>query len=317
MAKPTNTVLGSDEVGIREDLEEVVYRVAVEETPFIANTTAGKRVTNPYGHSWELDTLAAADTTNYQPEGNNVVAQAVVQPTRVKNVCQISFKAVSVSGTASATDEVDSYSSKATQLVKKGLELRRDLEAIYLNPQSASLTDPRKMGTFPAWLTTNVSAGSGYTAASLSSQLPVLATDGTQRAFTEALLKTTQASCFTVRGRTPKVLMLGVAQKSVFSAFTGLASSRFNVQKDAPTSIIGSADVYVGEFGNLTTMVNIFQRNRDAWLIDFDMVERMPFRPMHEEDLGKLGDADQSFLVTEGTLKVNNEAAHGAVVDLS
>lgn len=316
MAKPTNTVIASDEVGMREDLEGVVYRVAVEETPFTANIGTGPRAKNTR-HGWELDSLAAADTTNYQLEGDDVTADAVVQPTRVANICQISRKAVSVSGTSEATDEVDAYSSKAKQLVKKGLELRRDLEAIYLNPQSASASDPRKMGTFPAWLTSNVSSGAGYVAASLSSQLPVKATDGTQRAFTETLLKAALALSFTARGRTPKVLMLGVAQKGVFSAFTGIASSRFNIQKDAPTTVVGAADVYVGDFGNLTTMPNIFQRNRDAWLIDFDMVERIPLRPMHEEDLAKTGDSEKSFLITEGTLKVSNEAAHAAVVDLN
>lgn len=38
MSAPTNTVTGeTPNVGAREDLEDVIYRVAPEETPFISN----------------------------------------------------------------------------------------------------------------------------------------------------------------------------------------------------------------------------------------------------------------------------------------
>lgn len=315
MAKPTNSVVSTDEVGLREDLEGVVYRVAVEETPFTANIQSGPRAKN-IRHEWELDTLAAADTTNAQAEGDNVVADAVVQPTRVANICQIKRKAVSTSGTTDALDEVANYSTVAVQLVKKGLELRRDSEAIFLMAQSASAADPRKMGSFPAWITTNVNAGSGRTAASLSSGLPVKATDGTQRAFTETIVKDVLQQCYKTRGRTPKILMVGPFNKGVFSGFAGIASSRFNVQKDAPTTVIGAADVYVGDFGNLTVMPNIFQREREALFVDFDMVSRVPLRPMTKRDLAVTGDSNNSFLVVEDTLKVHNEAAHGIAADL-
>lgn len=38
MAAPTNTLTAeTPNVGMREDLEDVIYRVAPEETPFISN----------------------------------------------------------------------------------------------------------------------------------------------------------------------------------------------------------------------------------------------------------------------------------------
>ena len=36
MSAPTNTIV-STQVGVREDLENIIYRVAPEETPFVSN----------------------------------------------------------------------------------------------------------------------------------------------------------------------------------------------------------------------------------------------------------------------------------------
>jgi Family of unknown function (DUF5309) len=42
MAAPTNTITTLTTVGVREDLEDVIYRVAPEETPFISNIGSAK-----------------------------------------------------------------------------------------------------------------------------------------------------------------------------------------------------------------------------------------------------------------------------------
>jgi hypothetical protein len=43
MAAPTGTVSTvTPNVGLREDLEDVIYRVAAEDTPFISNIGRGK-----------------------------------------------------------------------------------------------------------------------------------------------------------------------------------------------------------------------------------------------------------------------------------
>lgn len=55
---------------------------------------------------------------------------------------------------------------------------------------------------------------------------------------------------------------------------------------------------------------------RNAFLIDPEMVSLGVFDDISIEKPGKTGDAEKRVLVTEYTLLVNNEAAHGCAADL-
>ena len=54
MAQPTNTYDSYDQVGIREDLADVIYKISPEETPFFSKCKKGK-ASNTYHESttWE------------------------------------------------------------------------------------------------------------------------------------------------------------------------------------------------------------------------------------------------------------------------
>ena len=55
MAQPTNTFDSYDAKGIREDLEDVIYQISPEETPFYS---ACKKVkASNTLHEWQTDTL--------------------------------------------------------------------------------------------------------------------------------------------------------------------------------------------------------------------------------------------------------------------
>lgn len=47
MSAPSNTVTTANNIGIREDLEDVIYRVAAEDVPFMSNIGTSK-ATNTY-----------------------------------------------------------------------------------------------------------------------------------------------------------------------------------------------------------------------------------------------------------------------------
>ena len=57
-------------------------------------------------------------------------------------------------------------------------------------------------------------------------------------------------------------------------------------------------------------------RNQHAYLIDPRMVALGVFDDISIEKPAKTGDAEKRVLVTEYTLVVNNQAAHGVVADL-
>ena len=110
------------------------------------------------------------------------------------------------------------------------------------------------------------------------------------------------------------------------SAFTGIAGSRYNVDGAEPSVIIGAADIYVSDFGNLSVVPNRFfttvkdagsaAYNDWAFLIDPDEVKIATLRPYSIDALAKSGDADKRMALTEWGLQVNNEAAHGIVAGI-
>jgi len=101
-----------------------------------------------------------------------------------------------------------------------------DFEAIASQNQASitqSGTTTGKLGGFESWLVSNVSRGAPDASGGFSAGNTVAPTDGTQRASTEALLKTVIRSAWNAGGK-PTVLLMGPSQKQTFSGFTGIAS---------------------------------------------------------------------------------------------
>ena len=79
------------------------------ETPFISN--AGKGTATQTNHEWQTDALEAA-AANAQIEGNDYTLDTRAATVRLSNYCQISGKAVGVSG----TDEVVKNAGRGDEL---------------------------------------------------------------------------------------------------------------------------------------------------------------------------------------------------------
>ena len=69
--------------------------------------------------------------------------------------------------------------------------------------------------------------------------------------------------------------------------------------------------------GGIKVIADLFTREQTALLVDFDYVEVAYLRPFMTEQLAKTGDNEKRHILTEVTLKVLNEAAHGKVVGLT
>mgnify|MGYP001432313885 CR=1 FL=1 len=101
------------------------------------------------------------------------------------------------------------------------------------------------------------------------------------------------------------------------SGFSGIAAQRYMAPSDSPTTIIGAADVYMSDFGTLQVVPNRFSRERDAYLVDPDMVELVTLRDMAVTELAKTGDSSKFMTLVEYGLQVNNEAGLGVAADLT
>ena len=318
MAIVTNTFTRYSAIGIREDLSNVIYNISPEETPFISNVSR-ENVKNTY-FEWQTDALAAASSSNAALEGDDISSFQAVTPTaRVGNYTQISTKNVIISGTLEAVDKAGRRSELTYQLAKMGSELKRDMESALLANQAAvagNTTTARRTAGLPAWLTSNTSFGTGGADPTVGSTPTAARTDGTQRAFTEALLKDVIAEVWT-SGGTPKMLMVGAFNKQAASAFAGIATKFRDVPAGQQAQIIGAADVYVSDFGTVNIVPNRFQRARDAFVVDPEYASLAILRPIQQTELAKTGDAEKRLMLVEYGLKVSNQAAHGIVADLT
>ena len=133
---------------------------------------------------------------------------------------------------------------------------------------------------------------------------------------TEAMLKTVVQSMWNEGGK-PSMVMVGPHVKTVISGFSGIAGQRFNVDGNKPGTIIGAADIYVSDFGNLEIVPNRFQRARDAFVLDPELCSVATLRPMKQVKLAKTGDAEKRMVLCEVGLKVDQEAGLGLIADLS
>jgi len=319
MAVETNTNVTFATIGIREDLSNTIYLVSPEETPLQSNI--GQTKATATFHEWQTHILASAVDTNAVLEGGDSTIDAATRTVRVGNRTQISDKTASVSGTNEAVDQAGRSDEMAFQLVTKGKELKRDIEKQMLSNKASvagSLTLARQSAGFLAWLTTNTSRGATGSDGGFSAGVVSAATNGTLRNFTETLLKAMHESAFSAGGK-PTMLFMDGPLKQTFSGFAGIAANRVDQSVDANKmgSIIGAADVYVGDFGTLTAVPHPYGMTaRDVLGIDPTMVAKSILRPMASMQLAKNGDADRRLINEEYTLEMKNEAAHFVVADV-
>ena len=301
-------------IGQREDLTDIIYDISPTETPFMSSI--GKTKATAVYHEWQTDSLAAATTANAAIEGADATSATLSPTVRLGNYTQIIQKTVQVSGTLDTVNKAGRKSEKAYQLAKASAELKRDLETILLANQgrsAGSSTIARKLGSILSWIKTNSDVGSG--GADPATIGVSTRTDGTQRTFTETLLKTVVSEVY-VSGGSPKILMVGAAGKQKVSSFAGIAAQRYMAPGNTPTTIIGAADVYMSDFGTMSVVPNRFMRTRDALVLDPEYAALAYLRPFQTNDLAKTGDSENTQLLAEVTLEVKNEAAHGIIADL-
>lgn len=302
-------------VGQREDLTDVIYDISPTETPLM-NTLARGKATAVF-HEWQTDSLAAADGSNAAVEGADASSATITPTVRLGNYTQIVQKTIQVSGTLDSVNKAGRKSEKAYQLARASSELKRDIETILLSNQASSAgnsSTARKLGSVLSWLTTNTnfndSDGADPTTIGSTTR-----TDGTARAFTEAQLKDVIKDVY-ASGGSPKVLLVGPSGKQKVSTFAGIAAQRYMAPADAPTTIIGAADVYLSDFGSVSVVPDRFMRDTDALVLDPEFAAVAYLRPFATNELAKTGDSDKTQIIAELTLEMRNEAAHGGIFDL-
>ena len=317
MAVETNTFFKYDAVGVREQLSDIIANISPRETPFMSNAKKGD-LHDTYW-SWQKDALASAVTTNQVLQGDNIGTHtAVVATTRTGNYTEIARKDYSIAGTTVAVKSAGGANTPGYIAAKLGAEIKRDMESSLLANKgavAASTGVAPKTAGLPAFLRTNYSTQDGtlpdaYTTAPADTWV-----DGTQRAFTETILKAVLLQVYNSGGDV-STCMVGPFNKQVFSGFSGIVE-QMKSTGGGQVTVVGAANVYVSDFGNITVVPNRFQPARSAFLLDWSKLRVMTLRGYKVEELAKNGDNKRFMMTTEYGLQVDTDASQGFIEGLT
>ena len=312
MAVPSNTLQTYQSNYNAEDVSEIIFNISPIDTPLLS--TAKREMAEATYTEWPIESLTAATTSNALIEGDDASIDTSSTPSRVGNYTQLMNKTVSVTTTQDAIRKYGAKNEFARQKAKKGKELKRDWETIMLANQArvvGAAGTAQKMRSLPSWLTTNTSRGASGANGSSSAA----ATDGTQRNFTEALLRALIVTTITNANELPSMLMAGPANRANLSSQLSGNATKFYELKDG--TLNASISVYRSDFGPLKLVMNRFQRDRDMWLLNPDYLAIRTLEPLQYRDLAVTGLSNKGQMWTNATLAVLNEAAHGVLADLN
>ena len=316
MAVPANTIQNVGRVGTREDLDDKIAELFPDEAPF--QKAIGRSKASATYTEWQTDGLAAANHDNKTIQGDDLANEARANTTRVGTHTQIFKKVVSASTTVEATSKAGRRSELAREVMKSGREMRTDKEKRFLGNYASVAATAGVAGETAgalAWLTSNVSRGATGANGGFSAGIVAAATNGTQRTYTETLLKTVLQSAWNAGGN-PKMVITNGTQKQVESAFAGLASSR-RESGNKRLTIVAGADIYISDFGEVQFVPDRFASARDAFVVDPEYWDIATLDPMKTMDLAVTGLATRKALYEECALRCLNQGASGVISDLT
>jgi hypothetical protein len=320
MAQPAETFDSYDARGNREDLQDKIYMVSPEKTPVMS---AGRRFkATAKVHEWQRDTLATPNKDNAVIEGDDRTGTALTATARVGNYTQLFDKVAVVTSTQEKNLSAGRSSEMKYQIAMKAIpEIKRDIEAMLISNNLAvagNASTARKSAGIGRLIYTNAShGGAGATPAHTSGLATSALTAGTNRAFSETLLKTVLQGIYTNSGEQPSMVSLTPAHKAVFSTFAGIAANRRETG-NKQAMIIGGADVYQGDFGSLTIIPNYVQAtaNNDTVLVLNPEHYGVAFlQDFQTTPLAKTGHTNKEMVFAEVTAVVTSETAQGKVAN--
>jgi hypothetical protein len=311
-AAVTNRFTSYDMVGIREDLEDIIYDVSPEDTPLYSKAKKLK-ATNTY-HEWQTDSLRSS-AANANVEGYTTEADARVATNRYGNYTQIFKNACAISGTDMGLKKAGRADEMAYQVLREAKAQKLDIEkALFDNNarEAGSASAARELAGLPAWLTTNTVFGANEGADATGDGTDARTDETTAlTAFDQTKFDTVMQSIWENGGK-PNTVFLSAFQMNKALAFTGNNNQRNQVSSGNIEKYLA---VYLTPWGSVTFQPSRENRSRDVFIVQDDMLAIAVLRPTKNEPLAKNGDAEVRQIITELTLVVNNEAAHGGIFD--
>jgi len=323
MTQPANTFDSYDAgTSNAEDVQDKIYMVTPEATPVLS---AGRRFTaNQRFHEWVRDVLATPSVSNAVIEGSDRTGTAITPPVRVGNTTQLMDKIAVISSTQQASKAIGRTNEMKFQVGKMMKELKRDVEARLVSNSASVAGDAataRQTGGLGVMIfTTALHNGAGATAAHTSGAPTTAITAGTARAFAEPLLRTAMQTIFVQSGEMPSFISLTPSHKAIFSGFAGIAANRMQVKGKEQATIVGGADLYISDFGNLVVVPNYVQATsapNDVFILNPESYGVAYLQGYKSEPLAKTGHTERELVCVEVANVVTAERSIGKIANLT
>lgn len=294
-----------NQVGIKEDISDVITNISPTATPF--QSLIGQESVNNTVYQWQEDELAAV-AANAQVEGADGTDATMAATVMRSNYTQIMAKTIRVSATSDAVSTYGRAKETAYQLSKKSAELKREFEFALVgsarNAAAGSSSVARQFGN--VW--GNDAGGNALINSS------VITNNSTPAALTEAMILATNQRLYEAGGDA-SYLMIKPADSLIVAGFAAAAGRTRDFE--AGTKLVNVVDIYVSPFGTQKVVLNRFMKADSALLFDPANWKKAVLRPFSRTLLAKTGDSDRHFIVGEFGLKHVNYKATGAITGLT
>lgn len=316
MPKVANAFTTYGAKGNREDLSNAIYNIDPFDTPVMS--MAGRRTAKNRTFDWQSENLPTVDADNAQLEGFELERTASQPTVRLTNVCQISKRDATVSGSQEVVDKAGKRSEMAHQMALKSKVLKSDMETIMCSRQPRADGDDgnaRKTESIAHFIARAIdrNAVQGAAVEGYLTDLPTTATGAwaavaalNQVEFTELMLNDAMESAYNA-GATPNMLILPTGIRRTVSTFEGRSTSQVIVGR---TEVVATVDIIATDFGRIKVMPSRWLPSDLGLLLDKNYLSVAFFRNFRQFPIAKIGDAETRVVLAEWGVEVKNPMAH-------
>ena len=331
-----------EDVRVKEDVSDIIGLISPEDTPLYSMLRKTECHNKLY--EWQEDFLRSPNLTNAQVEGFEAVDPTTLTvnkgpsggvaglPTVKQNYTQIFTETAQTSGSVQNMEWYGRANEHDYQVMKKGLEVRRDIEAILLHDQASvagNAAAARKMASVPRLISGYAAVnGIDNTTVGTSTTSYTVYSAGANQNFTEASLLLAHQGCFRLGGQPnilliPPVLSLVVGDFAYRAMPVATPAAAVRQREVTGTEIINVVELYKSPFGTLVVTIDKWANGTlagdtecDALLLQTDAWGAPTLEPMNTVPLAQTGHNRKTMIVAEMTLAHLNGNASGRVTGI-
>jgi hypothetical protein len=288
------------EVGLKENISDIITNISPRKTPFLSSIGTEK-IHQPL-FQWQEDSLRSVNGTSAAAVEGADPSDITVTPTVMRNnQTQIFVEAVKVSETTQASLAYGRAKELAYQMSKTSAALKRDLENAFVGTAQV------------------LNAGSSSTARNMAGAQQQVASGninymGAATNLSEAGLLIALQNAFTA-GADPDRIQVTPSNSIVVAAFASAAGRYRTFTDPKSNNIVNAVNLYVSPFGEQKVEINRFIKAKNTLIYEPAMWSQATLRPWTRTTLAKSGDAEKQMIVGEFSLKHKNYAASAMVID--